>query len=221
MYCRWSLEVHIARVPVARFGYALRAPVSPDAELGVLVPLRRVVLQQRIPCWLEGASSGRGRRSGIPSARRPRIRPGTGSASGLPQCRSFPGRVIQLCLDDFPVAQFVEDSLVGRQCAEAGVVLRVLIEAGGQLRGFSCADCPMAGMAFAAAAIARSLQKSRRCTDSLPVRKCLSAPQRTKGRYYQSHQRLSTIQLSFKAGPAAEPIPQCRLRRLRRARNPG
>ena len=33
-------DVHVARVPVAGFGHALRSPVSPDSELRVAIPLR-------------------------------------------------------------------------------------------------------------------------------------------------------------------------------------
>ena len=40
------LDIHVARVPVPGFGNALRTPVSPDAELGILVPIRRFVIEQ-------------------------------------------------------------------------------------------------------------------------------------------------------------------------------
>jgi len=38
--------VDIARVPVAIFGNALRAPMRPDAELRILIPLRRLIAKQ-------------------------------------------------------------------------------------------------------------------------------------------------------------------------------
>src|ERR1017187_8602588 len=50
--------VDVARVPVAILGNALRAPMRPNAELRILVPLRRIVIEQRIPVGLEGAVSG-------------------------------------------------------------------------------------------------------------------------------------------------------------------
>ena len=53
-----SFDIHIARVPVAGFGHALRAPVRPDAEFCVLVPFRCFVLQQGIPSWFIRAFSG-------------------------------------------------------------------------------------------------------------------------------------------------------------------
>src|ERR1700722_8960788 len=40
------LDVDIPRVPVSGFGHALGAPMSPDAELGVAIPVRRFVLEQ-------------------------------------------------------------------------------------------------------------------------------------------------------------------------------
>ncbi len=128
-----SFEVHVARVPVAILGDALRAPMGPNAELGVLVPLRGVVLEQGIPRWLERTSSsevgdGGFHRHPIPGAAR------NGQGFGAAPRGSFPGRVIQPFLNDFAIAQFVEGSLVGRQCAEAGVVLDVLVEPGGQIR---------------------------------------------------------------------------------------
>src|SRR5580704_2507674 len=42
---RLPFQIHTARVPVAVFRHALRAPVCPDAELCVLVPLWCFVLQ--------------------------------------------------------------------------------------------------------------------------------------------------------------------------------
>jgi len=49
-----ALDIHLARIPVALLGYALRAPVRPDAELGVAKPLRAlVVLGERLPVGLE------------------------------------------------------------------------------------------------------------------------------------------------------------------------
>ena len=47
------LDIHVAGVPVPGFGDALRTPVSPNAELGILVPIRRFVLEQRIPGGFE------------------------------------------------------------------------------------------------------------------------------------------------------------------------
>src|ERR1035438_3544090 len=45
------LDVHVARIPVAILRHALRAPMRPDAELRVLIPLRRVVLHHGVPRW--------------------------------------------------------------------------------------------------------------------------------------------------------------------------
>ena len=50
-----ALKVHLARHPVAAGLDALRPPVRPDAELGVAEPFGRLVLRERLPCWLEVA----------------------------------------------------------------------------------------------------------------------------------------------------------------------
>src|SRR5205085_3254233 len=62
-----ALDIHLAGIPVAELGHALRRPMSPDAELGVAEPVRRLVLRlQRLPVSLEGprchglGESGRG-----------------------------------------------------------------------------------------------------------------------------------------------------------------
>src|SRR5579862_3088336 len=47
-----SLLIHVARIPIAVFGHTLRAPVRPNAELGVTIPFRSLVLEQRIPVRL-------------------------------------------------------------------------------------------------------------------------------------------------------------------------
>lgn len=49
----FSFHVHIAGVPVAVFGLALGAPVSPEAELGVLEPFGGFVLFEGVPGGLE------------------------------------------------------------------------------------------------------------------------------------------------------------------------
>ena len=38
--------IHVACVPVPSFGHALRTPMSPDAEFGILVPFRGLVIEQ-------------------------------------------------------------------------------------------------------------------------------------------------------------------------------
>src|SRR5580693_4247272 len=53
-----AFDVHLAAVPVAGLGNALGAPVGPDAELGVLIPLGGFVLQQRFPGGLIGSVAG-------------------------------------------------------------------------------------------------------------------------------------------------------------------
>src|SRR5947209_17354787 len=45
---RLARDVHVAGVPVAGFHRRLRAPVSPDTELGVAKPFRHAILRQRI-----------------------------------------------------------------------------------------------------------------------------------------------------------------------------
>jgi len=58
-----ALEVHLAGVPVALLGDALRGPVGPDAELGVTEPVGRFIGAERGPGGLEGAGgdvAGRG-----------------------------------------------------------------------------------------------------------------------------------------------------------------
>src|ERR1035438_3204577 len=46
-----SLHVHVARVPIALFRYALGTPVRPDSEFCVTKPLRAPVCFQRLPKW--------------------------------------------------------------------------------------------------------------------------------------------------------------------------
>ena len=41
---RSALDMHVARIPVALFGNALRRPVRPDAELRVVIPVRVFVI---------------------------------------------------------------------------------------------------------------------------------------------------------------------------------
>src|SRR3954447_21941711 len=45
---RLALDVHVAGVPVPSFDRGLRAPMSPNAELGVAKPFRHAILRQRI-----------------------------------------------------------------------------------------------------------------------------------------------------------------------------
>src|ERR1700735_335115 len=68
-----SLDVHIACIPVPVFWHALRRPVRPDSELGVLIPFGGFVFEERIPGWLERAASrkirdGRFERNVVPHA---------------------------------------------------------------------------------------------------------------------------------------------------------
>ena len=48
-------EVHAACVPIAVFGFALRAPVGPDAEFGVAKPIGCLVVGEGIPIRFERA----------------------------------------------------------------------------------------------------------------------------------------------------------------------
>ena len=38
------LEIHVSGIPIALLGLALRTPMGPEAELGVLKPLGRLIL---------------------------------------------------------------------------------------------------------------------------------------------------------------------------------
>jgi len=55
------IDIHVARIPIAVLGDALRTPVIPDAELGILVPFGALVLTKRLPCALERALPGKPR----------------------------------------------------------------------------------------------------------------------------------------------------------------
>ena len=48
-----TLEIHVPGIPVACLGLTLRSPVGPDAELGILEPLRTLPLSQALPCWFK------------------------------------------------------------------------------------------------------------------------------------------------------------------------
>src|ERR1019366_2368193 len=50
-----ALDVHIAGIPVALLWDALRAPMSPNSELGIAIPFGSLVLQKRVPVGLEWA----------------------------------------------------------------------------------------------------------------------------------------------------------------------
>ena len=95
-----ALDIHIACVPVPGFGHALRTPVSPDTELGIAVPIRRFVIEQRIPRGLErtvACKIGDWRLQGhiVPQATRDRLRYGV-----IVPCRRLPRCLIQPFLDD-------------------------------------------------------------------------------------------------------------------------
>src|SRR6185437_12757906 len=48
-----ALDIHLAAVPIAVLGLALRAPMRPDAELRVAKPFRGLVIRQRTPIRFE------------------------------------------------------------------------------------------------------------------------------------------------------------------------
>ena len=50
---RMSLDVHVARVPVAALGLALRTPMRPEPEFGITKPVGRGVVGQGLPRCLE------------------------------------------------------------------------------------------------------------------------------------------------------------------------
>src|ERR1044071_7516291 len=53
------LDVHVARVPVARFDARLRTPVRPDTELRIAEPFRNAVLLKRLRAAVEPAFGDR------------------------------------------------------------------------------------------------------------------------------------------------------------------
>src|ERR1035438_5580089 len=122
-------DIHVARVPVAGFGYALGSPVSPDAELRVAVPLGSFIVEQRIPRRFEWAVSCEVWDWGLEGHIVPRSS-GNLERRGIvvPQWR-LPRGFVEFCFDDFAVAHLIEDSLLGRQGAELGIVLGVVVEA--------------------------------------------------------------------------------------------
>ncbi len=46
---RMALNVHIPGIPIAHFRYALRAPVRPEAQLGIAEPFGDLITVKRIP----------------------------------------------------------------------------------------------------------------------------------------------------------------------------
>ncbi len=85
-----ALDVHVAGVPVALLGHALRGPVVPDSELGVAEPVGRLIAGlERIPSWLEwtGGNVDAGGRLGQQTGSHPRSEGGRrcGGESGLQQ----------------------------------------------------------------------------------------------------------------------------------------
>ena len=128
------LDIHIARIPVPGFGNALRTPVSPYAELGILVPIRRFVLEQRIPGGFERTIArkirdGRAQRHIIPKPACNRLR-----RRVVVPCRRLPCGLIEAFLHNLAIAHLVENSLLRRQGAKLSVVLRVLVESTWQSR---------------------------------------------------------------------------------------
>ncbi len=76
-----ALDIHLAAVPVAALGRALRSPMRPDAELGVAKPVRcRVIGLERLPRRRERRGPGPGGLGGFgrPGARGAGQKPGTG-----------------------------------------------------------------------------------------------------------------------------------------------
>ena len=65
-----ALHVHIAGVPVAIFSGGLRAPMRPDAELGVPEPLGNLVRPQRFAGSFElGIGLGRAGATTLPASK--------------------------------------------------------------------------------------------------------------------------------------------------------
>src|ERR1035437_8377362 len=127
------LGVHVARIPVSVLWHALWTPVRPDAELRILVPLRRVILHQRVPRWFVRAfafkvGDWRKHRHAIPRAA------WDWEFRRIAHAGGFPGCIVQPGLDDLVAAQHVIDSLLRWQCAALGIVLGVLVESGRQRR---------------------------------------------------------------------------------------
>ncbi len=120
--------IHIARIPVAVFGHALRTPMRPDAELGIAIPLGRVIGQQGIPIRLKRAfaiESLNGRLHGytVPGSARQFMRLAPGGWR--------PVRVVQLLLHDLAVNQRVENPFTLGSCTELLIGLMDMVKAGG------------------------------------------------------------------------------------------
>ncbi len=82
-----ALLVHLAAVPVAVFGHALRAPMRPDAELGVAEPVGVAeCLADARPVRIERHGGAGSRRAGEPA------RPGEDAAATDPHAGKTPLR---------------------------------------------------------------------------------------------------------------------------------
>ena len=127
-----TLHIHVARIPVAIFRNALRAPMRPDAELGVAIPLGRVVLQQRIPICLIRAIAAK------PSHRRlhghtvPRA---AGQLGRLTPLRRCPVWSVEFRLNDLAIDECIEDALALRGGAELFIRLMKCVETGRRIQG--------------------------------------------------------------------------------------
>ncbi len=65
-----ALDIHQPPVPVAELGHALRAPMGPDPQLGVAIPVRRLILRrQRLPGRAERTGLGLSQRLGFGQGR--------------------------------------------------------------------------------------------------------------------------------------------------------
>src|SRR5450631_1405499 len=53
-----ALNIHIASIPIAVLRHTLRTPMRPDAKLGVAIPFRRVIAEQRVPVRLKRPVAG-------------------------------------------------------------------------------------------------------------------------------------------------------------------
>ncbi len=111
------------------FGHALRAPVRPDAELGIAIPVGSFVLLERIPCGFVRSLASqsldrRDHRRAVPGAPRDwKIR--RHGRAGLGIGAYIPGGFVELRLPKPSLFQNVEHALVRRRGAELDVVLRI------------------------------------------------------------------------------------------------
>src|SRR5208283_156296 len=89
---RLPFQVHVPGVPVPLLRNALRAPVRPDSELGILIPFRSFVPHEGVPGRSVWACPGESRNRGlhgnpIPGIRKPRYFRRSSPGGCFPSCR--------------------------------------------------------------------------------------------------------------------------------------